>query len=160
MFTFYPTPVWHGKLFRFSWDLPNAWWVWIYFHNGERKPWYRRTERSYRFRRWFFRRSQGTFRNIAHSDFPSITLYIFPQYSIFPKKQVIQLQVHRLDIPQLSLAVFNPDALTRIPELVLDKPNVRLQVPETRIRKPYLNRTFIPEPLLKLPDEPDFTLPL
>jgi hypothetical protein len=160
MFSFSPTPLFYGKSFRFSWDMPNVWWVWIYFHNGERKPWYRRTERPYRFKRWFFRGAKGTFRNIAHPDFPQITLYIFPKYSLFPKKLVIPFRVHRLDVGELPIEVFRPHAMTQKPEISALTPDVRIDLPVTRFRKPYLSSPCISEPILRIPEEPDFTLPL
>jgi hypothetical protein len=154
------SPIWSGKSFRFSWDIPSAWGVWIYFHNGERKPWYRRTERPYRFRRWFFRGRKGTFRNIAHPDFPEITLYVFPKYSIFPTKQVISLRVNRLDISYFPIEVFQPQAKPHKLELAPVVSNIRVVLPYTRFRKPYLPSPCISEPILRIPDEPDFTLPL
>lgn len=155
-----PSPLWSGKSFRFSWDIPNVWWVWIYFHNGERKPWYRRTERPYRFRRWYFRGRKGTFRNIVHPDFPEITLYIFPKYSILPKKKVISLRVHCLDISHFPVELFQPKARPKKLELVAALPNIRVDLPYARFRKPFLLSPCISEPILRIPDEPDFTLPL
>lgn len=70
----------------------------IYYLNGQRKPWYKRTERPYRFRRWFLRGSTGTFSNLANISEPRITVYVFRYYICFPKKVVIPMRIVRMDI--------------------------------------------------------------
>jgi hypothetical protein len=132
-------PFWHDKLFTLEWDLPNVKWVLIHYVNGQSKPWYKKVERSYRFRRWFIRKPKGTFSNIANFRRPFVEAYLFSHWISIPKKVVIPLHVNYLnvdDLPlqtsELSLEVSPQDLQVELPIIQLIKPVniVKLRAPE------------------------------
>lgn len=151
---------WHGKSFRFSWDIPDAWGVIIHYHNGERREWYRRTERSYRFQRWFFRGGQGVFRNIAHRDFPELTLYVFRGYSLVPKKIRIPMQVRTLNVNRPEIDLSRPwfrgvsFAVNLLGKHIKCKPQkMQLLCPDVKIIR-------LGEPEIRITDVPEYTMGL
>lgn len=91
-------PFLHDKLFTLEWELDDCKWLLIHYDNGQRRKWYRSTERSYRFKRWFVRKSKGQFSNLANIDSPRIVLYLFSWYISWPKKVVIPMQTNRLTL--------------------------------------------------------------
>lgn len=99
-------PLYHDQLFTLEWDLKGYKWVLIRYVNSQRKKWYRRTERPYRFRRWFIRSSKGSFSNLASIDSPRIDAYVFAWYIAWPKKVVIPMRVVRMEsfapVPQID----------------------------------------------------------
>lgn len=132
---------WHGKGFLLSFDFPGAWLVLLHFDNGERKPWYRRTERPYRFRRWFFRKGKGRFQNIANVLSPEVRLYVISGFSPFPEKILVPMDVRLLRVrepeaqiqdiqpvkPSLPVCILNPRILT-------NKPSLASKIPALQIR--------------------------
>ena len=108
---------WHDKGFTLSWSGLNVRWVLVHFVNGQRKPWYKRTERPYRFRRWFIRKGEDSFSNIANVNEPRLTLYFFSWYIAFPKKIVVPMQVHALRVREPETAVYPPEVKPCIPAL-------------------------------------------
>jgi hypothetical protein len=151
---------WHGKSFRFRWDIQDAWGVMINYHNGERRAWYRRTERGYRFRRWFFYGPQGEFRNIAHSDFPEITLYVFRGYSLVPKKIRIPIRVG-------ALTVFKPDiGISRLCYrgvsfgVNLSERQFRSKLQTMEVSRPEVSISSLGEPYINITDLPEYTMGL
>jgi hypothetical protein len=100
---------WHDKGFTLSWSGLNARWVLVHFVNGQRKPWYKRTERPYRFRRWFIRKGEDSFSNIANVNEPRLTLYVFSWYIAFPKKIVVPMQVNALRVREPETVVYPPE---------------------------------------------------
>ncbi len=105
---------WHGKGFTLNWDFPDAWWVLVYYHNGESKPWYHRTERPYRFRRWFSKRGQDRFQNIANFKRPAIDLFVFSGLSFWPVRLRLPMHVR-------ILRVNEPEAVLNEPTMVSEK---------------------------------------
>jgi hypothetical protein len=95
----------------------NARWVLVHFVNGQRKPWYKRTERPYRFRRWFIRKGEDSFSNIANVNEPRLTLYFFSWYIAFPKKIIVPMQVHALRVREPEPVVYPPEVKPCIPTL-------------------------------------------
>jgi hypothetical protein len=98
---------WHGKGFALHWELPDAKMVFVHYENGEKKPWHLRTSRSYRFKRWFFRKSSDSFKNIANYYSGQITLYVLQSYFSLPEKVVIPMAVSMLRVEEPALAVSN-----------------------------------------------------
>jgi hypothetical protein len=128
---------WHGKGFTLSWDFSPAWMVLVHFINGESKPWYRRTERPYRFRRWFFRKGRDRFRNLASFRHPYVTLYVFSGFSLLPRKIVIPMDVRILRV--------------REPEAIFLRPAPRPASPVAAIRPmPFASR--LPAATVRVPD--------
>jgi len=85
---------WHDKLFVLNWNL-DAKWVLVHFRNGQKKRWWKRTERPYRFKRWFVKSAVDSFSNLANYQSPFVTLYVFHSYFPWPQKIRIPMQVHR-----------------------------------------------------------------
>jgi hypothetical protein len=125
---------WHGKGFTLNWDFPRAWWVLVYYHNGESKPWYHRTERSYRFRRWFSKSGQDRFQNIANFNRPWIVLYVFRGFSFWPDRYQLPMDVR-------ILRVHEPEAILIEPTMVAEKLQIQqrytiptLCIPEEKVQ--------------------------
>lgn len=139
--------LWHGKGFTLSWDFPRAWAVLLHFHNGEQKPWYRRTERNYRFRRWFLKKGKDRFQNIASFQRPEIRLFVFSGFSLLPKKMVIPMEVR-------ILRVSEPEVLPMPPRMKSNPLPVRSRIPQAHVaelpvnpRMPELNfKNIVPPP--------------
>ena len=129
---------WHGKGFSLAFDFPGAWLVLLNFDNGERKPWYRRTERPYRFRRWFFRKGKGRFQNIANFLNPEIKLYVFRGFSPFPEKIIVPMDVRLLRVrePEAQIQDMQP-VKPSLPVSVL-RPFIRSSKPSLAARTPAL----------------------
>lgn len=133
-------PLWHGKLFTLEWELSGCKWVLVHFDNGERKPWYKRTERPYRFRRWFLKKGNDRFSNLANVASPRIVIYSFRRYIAWPVRTVLPMEVRRLSVPAPEVNVFipkvncggtgNPLRLDA-PEIPLSSPPVPVTVPLT-----------------------------
>lgn len=94
----------HGKLFTLEWQLQGYKWLLIRYYNGQRKKWYRRTERPYRFKTWFFGKRAGSFSNIANYQSPKIEVFLFRWYLAWPKKLVIAMPVYRLATHSFSVS--------------------------------------------------------
>lgn len=99
---------WHDKGFTLQWDYPEVKFVLVHFRNGQEKRWYKRTERAYRFKRWFIRKSKDSFSNIANYNSQVITLYLFSWYLSFPKKVIVPMNVG-------ALKVHEPESLFTMP---------------------------------------------
>jgi hypothetical protein len=99
---------WHDKGFSLQWDYPEVKFVLVHFKNGQKKRWYKRTERAYRFKRWFLRKSKDSFSNIANYNSQFITLYLFSWYILFPKKVIVPMNVG-------ALKVYEPESLFAMP---------------------------------------------
>lgn len=102
------TKHWHDKGFTLQWDYPEVKFVLVHFRNGQKKRWYKRTERAYRFKRWFLRKGKDSFSNIANYNAPFITLYLFSWYISFPQKVIIPMNVG-------ALKVHEPESLFAMP---------------------------------------------
>lgn len=99
---------WHDKGFTLQWDYPEAKFVLVNFRNGQNKRWYKRTERAYRFKRWFLRKGKDSFSNIANYNAQFVTLYLFSWYFSFPQKVIIPMNVG-------ALKVHEPESLFALP---------------------------------------------
>ena len=102
------TQQWQDKGFTLQWDYPEVKFVLVHFRNGQIKRWYKRTERAYRFKRWFLRKGKDSFSNIANFNAPYITLYLFSWYILFPKKVILPMNVG-------ALKVHEPESLFTMP---------------------------------------------
>ncbi len=119
---------WHDKAFTLSWDLPHVWLVLVYFKNGQHRHfWFKRTERPYRFKRWFLRKGKDQFRNIANINSPSISLYIFRGFRFWPQKITLPMRVDALRVrepethiltkePKINMITFKATIPKIIPE--------------------------------------------
>ena len=99
---------WHGKGFTLRWDFPNAWLVLVHFHNVEKKAWYRRTERAYRFQRWFLKKGKDQFQNLANFRKPEMCLFVFQGFSPFPEKIHIPMDVRILRVQEPEAVMSRP----------------------------------------------------
>lgn len=142
-------PFLHDQLFRLQWNIPRCSWILIHYRNSQRKPWYKRTERPYRFKRWFLRGPKGTFSNIANIDAPRITVYIFRYYLCFPQKVVIPLRVGRMEIREGRLTTMIPEMFFQTGSLHLReaelpdlKASLRLTSRNMQVLTPELNLQF------------------
>ena len=125
---------WHGKLFTVEWSMPHCKWVLIRHVNGNRKYWYKRTERPYRFRRWFIRKGVGRFSNLANIDFPYVVFYVFRWYFPWPKRVVLQMDVRRLTTTIPRSMVIRP----RIKYYLCTRP-LKLIAPDSEFNSPQLS---------------------
>lgn len=125
-------PFFHDKLFTLTWDYEGYKWLAVRYVNSQRKRWYRRTERPYRFRRWFFRKAQGSFSNLANIDSPLIELYLFSWYLAWPRKVVIPMRVVRMKPNVPAILVNSP--VVEIPALhpVTRLSPARIVIPEVK----------------------------
>lgn len=98
-----PVALWHRQLFRLDFEVEGAKAVVIRYHNGNTKPWYMRTRRRYRFKRWFWRKPKDTFRNLANEDQPWIDLWIIHSWTTWPKHTRIRLNVGQIEIGQTDM---------------------------------------------------------
>ena len=101
---------WHDKGFTLQWDYPEVKFVLVHFRNGQKKRWYKRTERAYRFKRWFLRKGNDSFSNIANYNAPFVTLYLFTWYISFPKKVIIPMNVGALKVHEPESLLAKPVA--------------------------------------------------
>ena len=126
---------WHDKAFTLSWDLPNVWAVLVYFKNGQsRHFWFKRTERPYRFKRWFLKKGKDQFRNIANINSPSVTLYLFRGFWIWPHKVILPMQVEALRVIEPETRVVGIEARNKNNSYRSTLPQLRIQ--EIEIAKP------------------------
>jgi hypothetical protein len=102
-------PFQHNGLFTLEWESVKCKWLLIHYVNNEKKRWYKRTERPYRFRRWFFRKASGTFSNLANYKSPQIDVYIFAWYIAWPRKITIPIHVNRLLVESFQVKVKQED---------------------------------------------------
>ncbi len=120
---------WHDKGFTLQWDYPEAKFVFVNFRNGQNKRWYKRTERAYRFKRWFLRKGKDSFSNIANYNAPFITLYLFSWYISFPKKVIIPMNVG-------ALKVHEPESLFAMPVANVKDLNADMVHPSSQLIHP------------------------
>ncbi len=125
---------WHDKGFTINWGYSDIKFVLVHFKNGQKKRWYKRTERPYRFKRWFFRKSEDSFSNIANYNSPEIPLYLFPMYISFPKKVFIPMNVK-------VLRVREPEAIMAHPLANIFKVNLKNNLGTPKIIQPCLSKT-------------------
>jgi hypothetical protein len=140
-------PFEHNKLFTLEWQSLKCKWLLIHYVNNEKKRWYKRTERPYRFRRWFFRKATGNFSNLANFHSQKIEVYLFKWYISWPRKITIPLIVKRLIITKFPIHISLEQA-PRLNTTLLAKPlivgvihpsypnvynNVSVRVPELNI---------------------------
>jgi|GEM_PF-4115796 hypothetical protein len=92
-----PSHCFHDKLFTLSWTS-DARWVLIYYRNGQSKPWYKRPGRGYRFKRWFVKKGNDQFQNLANFQSPQVVMFFFSSFLSWPKKVVKQWTVTHLDV--------------------------------------------------------------
>jgi hypothetical protein len=120
---------WHDKGFTLQWDYPEVKFVLVNFRNGQKKRWYKRTERSYRFKRWFLRKSKDSFSNIANYNSQFITLYLFSWYISFPKKVIVPMNVG-------ALKVHEPESLFAMPVAIVEDLHTDLIHPSSQLIHP------------------------
>jgi hypothetical protein len=157
MWRFMKQTHWHDKGFTLTWDFPDTKWVLLRFINGQKKPWYKFTERKYRFKRWFFLNNPGKFSNIANIESPRVVLYAFPWYISIPKKVVIPMNVQHLvletmplqmqDIPLHVNNALPPEThsqiRTRVPQLTvsiptsISPPQIKMALPEIQMTEQF-----------------------
>lgn len=87
----------HDKLFTLSWES-DARWVLVRYKNGQSKPWYKRPGRNYRFKRWFVKKGNDQFQNLANFNAPQATLFFFPFLISFPTRKVVRWNVQHLSV--------------------------------------------------------------
>jgi hypothetical protein len=133
-------PFLHDQLFTLQWNIPKCKWILIHYINSQRKPWYKRTERLYRFRRWFIRKAEGSFSNLANINEPRISIYIFRYLICFPRKVVIPLRIRRMDMHESTLSTIMPEMHTVTDEIFL-KQN---QLPDFSVSPVILSRNMHP----------------
>ena len=129
-------PFWHDKAFTLEWQLEDCKWVLIHYINGQKKRWYKRTERSYRFKRWFIKKNKDEFSNLANIHFPKVVVYIFPWYVSWPKKKVIQMVVKSLYIQENPMKVYTPKSTINSPSIDLISSQPNSQSPVLNVRMP------------------------
>lgn len=127
---------WHGKGFSLDWNFPGAWLVLIHFDNGERKAWHRRTERAYRFRRWFFKNGKDRFQNIANFKKPEICLYVFKGFSPFPEKIRLPMEVRLLRVREPEASIQRPQAAKFSNAVKIARPSIKAEMPDVKVRIP------------------------
>jgi hypothetical protein len=123
------TKHWHDKGFTLQWDYPEVKFVLVNFRNGQKKRWYKRTERAYRFKRWFLRKGKDSFSNIANYNAQFITLYLFSWYISFPKKVIVPMNVG-------ALKVHEPESLFAMPVANVKDLNADMVPPTSQIIHP------------------------
>lgn len=123
------TKHWHDKGFTLQWDYPEVKFVLVNFRNGQKKRWYKRTERAYRFKRWFLRKGKDSFSNIANYNAQFITLYLFSWYISFPKKVIVSMNVG-------ALKVHEPESLFAMPAANVKDLNADLVHPSSHLIQP------------------------
>ena len=128
----------HGKGFSLEWDFPEAWLILLHYRNGESKPWYRRTERSYRFRRWFLKKGKDRFQNLANFRNPFLTLYIFSGVFPVPRKITIPMDVRILRVNEPEARTLLPADGPKFPEPQAHSPVCRENTPSVQTRMPLL----------------------
>ncbi len=117
---------WHDKLFVLNWRL-NAKWVLVYFKNGQTKRWWKRTERPYRFKRWFVKSAQGSFSNLANYNHPYIIVYVFSSFFPWPTKRIIPMHVRRFQSAAMPVQMHPTKA-----EITLQHANVKSMGVQTK----------------------------
>ena len=120
---------WHDKGFTLQWDYPEAKFVLVHFRNGQKKSWRKKTERSYRFKRWFLRKGKDSFSNIANYNAPFITLYLFTSYISFPQKVILSMNVG-------ALKVHEPVSLFAMPVAKVKDLSADLVHPSSKLMHP------------------------
>ncbi|MFM2134912.1 MAG: hypothetical protein RL021_312 [Bacteroidota bacterium] len=129
-------PFYHDKLFTLTWDIKGYKWLAIRYVNSQRKRWYRRTERPYRFKRWFFRKAQGSFSNLANFDSPCIELYLFSWYLAWPRKLVIPMRVIRIEAMSPAILVNSPTVTLPPLQPVIRSCSAAIIIPEVDCNLP------------------------
>jgi len=107
--------LYHDKLFKLSWSS-DAKWVWVHYHNGQTKSWYKRPGRSYRFQRWVKRKGTDSFQNLANFKSPQVVLYFVSSFFSISRK-VVSLSVDHVAITQSPLSI-HESAVPSAPELL------------------------------------------
>lgn len=122
-------PFLHDQLFTLEWKSEEYKWLLLHYVNGQKKSWYRRTERQYRFRRWAIRKATGTYSNLSNFESPRIVVYLFRWYFAWPKKVVISLQVNRLstEIPALHTATPVPEVFSLAANYAVEEPEILIK---------------------------------
>ncbi len=113
-------PFLHGELFTLEWAIPEAKWVMVFFKNGQTKPWYKKIERPYRFKRKFRKKANDSFSNLANFKHPYIVFYVFTHLFSWPKKIIVPMQVNHLIIHDLPLQTSNRSLIIRTPNASVD----------------------------------------
>lgn len=155
-------PFLHDKLFTLEWELDNCKWLLIHYRNGQRKKWYRSTERPYRFKRWFARKSNGEFFNLANIDSPKLVLYLFSGYVSWPRKVVIAMQVNRLTTTSTHVSVETQNDFPVVPHVKINRPffnskALSLSIPKMMI-SPSVEMTVLPIPIDYAPMDCDWPI--
>jgi hypothetical protein len=96
-------PLWHQKAFSIRLNISEAKRILIWYHNGNRKPWWLRTDRAYRFRRLTWLKAPFVFRSIANENSQGLILWVFTGWLTLPKKIFVPLKVGRLSLLQPNL---------------------------------------------------------
>ena len=125
---------WHDKGFTLNWGYSDVKFVLVYFKNGQKKRWYKRTERPYRFKRWFLRKSEDSFSNIANYNSPEVTLYLFNWYILFPRKVIVPMDVK-------VLRVREPEAIMAHPLANVFEVNLKNNLKPPKIIQPCISKT-------------------
>jgi hypothetical protein len=92
--------LWHQKLFKLDLTFEGAWRILVYYNNGVHKPWWKKTNRSYRFKRWFWLKSPFIFKSLANQNNPEIIIWVFYNWYSRPDKKVIPLEISHLHIEE------------------------------------------------------------
>ncbi|MFN5318362.1 MAG: hypothetical protein ACK5CY_05940 [Bacteroidia bacterium] len=144
---------WHDKAFTLSWDMPRVWAVLVYFKNGQQRYfWFKRTERPYRFKRWFLRKGKDQFKNIANINSPAITLYIFRGFRFWPQKITLPMRVDALRVrePEAHILTKEPKIKMRtfkatIPKIIPEATNFeRVIIPKMSLNFKNVNQAIHP----------------
>lgn len=150
-------PFLHDKLFTLEWELDNCKWILIHYRNGQRKKWYRSTERPYRFKRWFTGKAKGEFSNLANYASPKLEIYLFRRYISWPKKVVVPMQVNRLTTIPPEVAVIPFENIPVSPYATIEKPAIHISPVKVVIKKmavsPAIGMKIQPTPI-------DYTTPV
>lgn len=109
-------PLWHQKSFSIRLEIPHAKRILVWYDNGNSKPWWLRTRRSYRFRRWSWLKEPFIFRSIANKNTTGIILWIFTDWLKLPEKIFVPLNTGNLSIspPNMAPGSFNIMTKTRM----------------------------------------------
>lgn len=116
IFLHFQSEQWHDKLFTLSWQS-DVRWVLVRYKNGQSKPWFKSPGRSYRFKRWFVKKGNDEFQNLANLNSPKVVLYFFPYLLSFPKRQVVNFIVHHVAIPPQEFAMKDSQPSFQLPEV-------------------------------------------
>lgn len=111
--------LWHRQLFTLHYEAAGAKAVIIRYHNGNVKPWYLRTDRSHRFRRWWWKKPADSFSSLANLDRPAVTFWVVKSWFRWPEKMTFVLPVaKRLDLRDHDLTERLDVILTPAPKII------------------------------------------